>query len=505
MDISDPFLLLIIVSYVLVCPYTKVEESFNMQATFDLLHFGPGDLATFDHLEFPGVVPRTFIGSLVLASLSYPLHCLVQLLRMDPVVDQIATRCVLSCISWMSFLHFKDGVTRKFGRRTAQLTLLLTCLQFHTCFYMSRTLPNVFAMILSLNAFAVWLKGGPLLSLVLLTATTVVFRCDMLVFLAPYVLQLLVCREVTFKQTAACGLLTGAMSLLLTVAIDSYFWRQWVWPEGVVLFFNTVQNKSSEWGTMPFHWYFSNALLKIFNVSLLWVACGLLGVSFPSKSLAEDASTVTVWGRLNFIGSDMFLRGLDYRSLYYAMPALHFITLYSLLPHKELRFILPAVPLLTMTGAVGLDRMLPMDCSRLWYPFNLLQTLHRRVGSGGKRRDNNDNDSHAYGAYNHAIRLVYIQPCTTRCDYGMSRLQLRVVEYLLGDGPRLQHTAVRVPSQLSRRPGHGTITGPAPTRTPRRTRGPTAVVSELPPDVRAHRRIGSHDWDHEVHYSITIV
>jgi len=76
---------LVILLHLFIAPYTKVEESFNLQATHDILIYGIPLKAVYeslktnyDHFSFPGSVPRTFVGPLALAEAAWPFAWLVE-------------------------------------------------------------------------------------------------------------------------------------------------------------------------------------------------------------------------------------------------------------------------------------------------------------------------------------------------------------------------------------------------------------------------------------------
>ena len=121
--------------------------------------------------------------------------------------------------------------------------------------------------------------------------------------------------------------------LVASVPFDSWFWGEWIWPEGQVFVFNAIEGKSSAWGVMPFLWYFKSALPRACLTSLLFIPFGFL--QRPGHCI-----------RL-------------------LLPSLIFIFAYSFNPHKELRFIFYVFPLLNIISAYGVE------------------FFHRRKASGG--------------------------------------------------------------------------------------------------------------------------
>ncbi|GMP62158.1 hypothetical protein CsSME_00024360 [Camellia sinensis var. sinensis] len=116
-------------------------------------------------------------------------------------------------------------------------------------------------------------------------------------------------------------------------------WRRLLWPEFEVLWFNSVLNRSSEWGTHPFYWYFTSALPR----SLL--------AAYPLFLIAVF---------------------LDRRVLFYILPVFSFVLLYSKLPHKELRFIISSVPMFNLSAAIAASRIYNNRRKNFW---NLLYVV----------------------------------------------------------------------------------------------------------------------------------
>ncbi|KAL5061491.1 hypothetical protein RYX36_023228 [Vicia faba] len=184
--------------YIFMVPYTKVEESFNVQAMHDILYHRL-HLDNYDHLEFPGVVPRTFIGALLVSLIASPIVLIATLLHLPKFYALIIVRMVLGCIVLYTLRFFRHQIRNKFGCQVETFFVILTSIQFHFLFYCSRPLPNILALGIVNLAFGYWFQDRFYAALNSLIFATTVFRCDMLLLLGPLGLQLLLGRRKKFQ------------------------------------------------------------------------------------------------------------------------------------------------------------------------------------------------------------------------------------------------------------------------------------------------------------------
>ncbi|VDN96253.1 unnamed protein product [Rodentolepis nana] len=320
--IAISFAIVIFSIYLLLCPYNKVEESFNIQATHDII-FHRLNVSQFDHLTFSGPVPRTFAGPLALAlpSLIFSYFVPKSILQfMGGFILLRNNSPLVRFILGLVFLHasislgsvFKDKLRPEFTARF----LLITFTQFHLPFYSTRTLPNTFALITVIYALTFLLKGSDHRFIILSGLGILIFRSELMLFYGPLLLFGLYFNLVKIRPTLiVTGIITVLASLCFTVGVDSFFWRRWVWPEGEVFYFNAIENKSHLWG----------ALMTTFGL--------ILCANFVFPLCSSSFDPISREGRTFF--------ALE-------LVALIFISIYSFLPHKELRFIFYALPIFNL-------------------------------------------------------------------------------------------------------------------------------------------------------------
>lgn len=346
--------MLLVGGYLVVCPYTKVEESFNIQAIHDMVNCGYFDLQHYDHNEFPGAVPRSFLGAFFISLILKPLK---RFAKEDPFMLQFFARAILGAVNALSLLTLKraivgsleisyeeDATTKKSSKSYAEKIellkttqsisvwyLILLGIQFHVPYYMSRTLPNFIAFPLTNFAFFAIFSYSYPIGMFLFAFTAITLRSEVALLLAFVVMILLLKKQVTLKESIVSVLAGSAVGLLISMTIDSYFWQKpLMLPEFHAFLYNIVEGNASNWGESSFDFYFTDSIPRLLNFGGLAVY-GLILAGF----ITPDVSPFKL------------LTGMGYASLL-------FVAAYSQISHKEWRFIVYVVPVLTALVAVGI-------------------------------------------------------------------------------------------------------------------------------------------------------
>jgi alpha-1,6-mannosyltransferase len=196
------------------------------------------------------------------------------------------------------------------------------------------------------------------LSIYLLTITGIVFRSEIAILLAAQVGYLLIQKRVSLAREVIPAGLTGAVvGLLMTVLVDSFFWQKtFLWPELAGFYFNAIEGKSSDWGTSPWWTYFGNALPRLVMNPVAGQVCLPLAVALkPTRKASFDI----------------------------LMPLLIYVGIYSLMPHKEWRFVIYALPGLTAVAAIGANWVWTRRTKSMTYRFLSLALIASTLASIG--------------------------------------------------------------------------------------------------------------------------
>ena len=161
----------------------------------------------------------------------------------------------------------------------------------------------------------------------MLTVVGVTFRSEIAILLGCHTAWLLFNKRLSPTDIVTSGVLGLAIGLGLTVPVDSFFWQKIpLWPELSGFIFNFLHGRSAEWGTSPFHYYFTSAFPRLLLNPLTWLVCIPMALTRPA--LRDRAFDMLV-------------------------PNIVFVAVYSLQPHKEWRFIIYVLPSLTAVAAMG--------------------------------------------------------------------------------------------------------------------------------------------------------
>jgi GPI mannosyltransferase 3 len=118
-------------------------------------------------------------------------------------------------------------------------------------------------------------------------------------------------------------ILGGIVAFVLGTFADVAFYGKWVIPAWNYLKINIIEGKASEFGRMPWWWYFTEYLMSMaYVIGLALLALAIVGYK-------KVKSHILVWAIIPFVIG------------------------HTLIAHKEIRFLFPAISALVLLAAAG--------------------------------------------------------------------------------------------------------------------------------------------------------
>eukprot|EP00928_Gymnodinium_smaydae_P083339 TRINITY_DN66573_c0_g1_i1.p1 TRINITY_DN66573_c0_g1~~TRINITY_DN66573_c0_g1_i1.p1 ORF type:complete len:591 (-),score=90.40 TRINITY_DN66573_c0_g1_i1:56-1828(-) len=268
-----------------------------------------------------------------------------------------ATRCVQGCASAAAEAAFVAALRQRFGREVAQGTLVLLAASPGMWSAGVAFLPSSVAMTLVCAVWALWLRGRWHVAIFLGVGTVIVVWPFTGLLFIPFGLHAL----------GALGLVRGLGSAaasvifwsVLSLAVDSSFYGRTVLPAFEIFRYNVLDRGrtggSELYGVEPWHFYFVNGLLNLnlaLLASLVFPCVAVLRYVCSGHKLSSSIRSQPLW------------------ALLYSAAAFVWFSFFSLIPHKEERFLAPAYPILLFAAAAAAH-----------YGSQLLESAVRRVST----------------------------------------------------------------------------------------------------------------------------
>ncbi|ODM88344.1 GPI mannosyltransferase 3 [Orchesella cincta] len=273
------------------------------------LHFGHGHLTWEWYANIRSYIPPVVILSLY--KIGSLLNCdgnSIILLWLPKILQSL-----LTLVGWHYFHKFATEVMSKAGNVAGGLLLI----SWFTSFCGARLISNQTEM--SLNCIALyWLVTDKLVPFSFIMGLNFAMRPTAAIFWLPFLPSFFPVKTKTVKYFLKC-LIFAALPLGAALALDSQMSGS-LSPTWLEFFkFNFLQGGSAEFGIHSPAWYFYSGLPSIL---------GPFVVLLPLGYFARETRPLT--NALTF-----------------------YLILYSFIPHKEIRFLLPAAPLVfTICGSV---------------------------------------------------------------------------------------------------------------------------------------------------------